>query len=51
MTRVWKIIALALTSGYLLAGLACGSDAGLDFIPNIPGGASVVQTIQNLMGT
>ena len=51
MTRVWKIIALALTSGYLLAGFSCNSDAGLDFIPNIPGGTSVVQTIQNLLAT
>lgn len=51
MTRVWKIIALVMTSGYLLAGLACGSDAGLNIIPNIPGRTSLMQTIQNLLAT
>ena len=53
MTRMWKIIAVALSSAYLLQLGSCVQNTGngLNFLTNIPGGQSLTQIIQQYLPT
>ncbi len=50
MTRIWKIIAFALSSAYLLQLGTCNFNPGhgFSFITNIPGGQTLAQWLQTL---
>ena len=48
MTRIWKMIAVALSSAYLLQLGGCLTGKGLNLIENIPGPTTDLwQTIQS----